>query len=59
MKIVANLILLGFIALIFINGMRLTFFGPQACDLVRDNLPMPIEQSVLEFHAKYGDHLND
>lgn len=58
MKIAANLMLLGFVALLFINGVRLTFFGPKACDLVRDNQPVSIEQSVLDFHTRYGDRFN-
>lgn len=55
MKIVANLLLVGFVALLLVNGFRLTFFGPQACDLVRENIPVSIKQSVIDFHTKYGD----
>jgi hypothetical protein len=58
MKIVANLMLVGFVALMFINGVRLTFFGPRACGLVRDNIPVSIEQSVMDFHTRYGDRFN-
>ena len=50
----ANIILFGLLVLLIINGIRLTFFPLNACDLVRNNQMPSIEDSVLEFRKTYG-----
>jgi hypothetical protein len=50
--------LTGLVILLIVNGVRLTFFPNQACDLARDNIIPSIEQSVMKFHvyqAKKGN----
>lgn len=47
-----NILLLGLLALLLINGIRLTFFPDTACGLVRRNQIEPLSQSVMEFHRE-------
>tara|TARA_R100000544_G_C2225219_1_gene60204 strand:+ start:400 stop:588 length:189 start_codon:yes stop_codon:yes gene_type:complete len=51
----ANILLFGLLVLLLINGLRLTFFPLNACNLVRDNQMPTISESVMEFHREYGD----
>ena len=52
---VANILLFGLLVLLLVNGIRLTFFSRNACNLVRENQMPTREQSVMEFHKRYGD----
>lgn len=47
-----NILFLGVLALLLINGIRLTFFPDTTCGLVRKNQIEPLSQSVMEFHRE-------
>lgn len=53
-----NILLLGLLALLLINGIRLTFFPDTACGLVRRNQITPLSQSVMEFHREQQEKAN-
>lgn len=53
----ANIILFGLLVLLLINGIRLTFFPLNACNLVRHNQIPTIRESVMEFHAEQAERL--
>ena len=55
----ANIILLGLLVLLLVNGARLTFFPNNACNLVRSNQMPTIRESVMEFHAEQAERLGD
>ena len=52
---VANILVCGLVGLLILNGIRLTFFPLHSCHLVQGNQMPTIEESVMEFHKRYGD----
>jgi hypothetical protein len=48
----ATLLIVGLLALLIINGARLTFFPDKTCHLARGNIMPPLSQSVMEFHRE-------
>lgn len=59
MRKAVELLLIGLMVLLVINGIRLTFFPLRACDIVRDNQIPSLEHSVMEFHKQYGETPNE
>lgn len=56
MRKVVELLLIGLVVLLMVNGIRLTFFPLHACDIIRDNRIPSLEHSVMEFHKQYGEN---
>lgn len=55
MRTIVELLLIGLVILLMVNGIRLTFFPLNACDIIRDNQIPSLEHSVMEFHKQYGE----
>lgn len=49
---VVTVLIFGLLALLLINGARLTFFPDKTCHLARGNIMPPLSQSVMEFHRE-------
>ena len=48
----ATLLIVGLLALLLINGARLTFFPDKTCHIARGKIMPPLSQSVMEFHRE-------
>lgn len=53
---IANILIVFLLGLLILNGLRLTFFPRHACNLVRSNEIVPIEQSIMDFHRDYPQY---
>ena len=49
---IITVLIFGFLAILLINGTRLTFFPDKACYMARGNVMPPLSQSVMEFHRE-------
>ena len=49
---VVTVLAFGLLALLLINGARLTFFPDKTCHVARGNIMPPLSQSVMEFHRE-------
>lgn len=49
---VVTVLTFGLLALLIINGARLTFFPDKTCHMARQNILPPLSQSVMEFHRE-------
>ena len=49
---IITVLIFGFLAILLINGTRLTFFPDKTCHMVRGNILPPLSQSVMEFHRE-------
>ena len=55
MTTIANILLAFFLGLMVLNGVRVTFFPANTCNLVRQNQMPTLRESVMEFHREWED----